>query len=206
MTKNSLFSCFMAVFMSYCQEFCGSKMIYMFESHDQAIVVFAYYGRFHELLPIFLGFQGDLTWPQDTIHVWGHDQKLVIFVFYGRFHELSHIVLGFQGDLHVWELWPKTRRFCVLWPFSWVIAHNIKVPGQFKMTGGPDTCLRAWPKTRHFRFLWPSSWEIAHSFGVPRRFTCLRVMTKHSFVFAFYVRFHKLLPIILGYHGYLKWP
>ena len=60
MTKNSLFSCFMAVFMSYCQEFCGSKMIYMFESHDQAIVVFAYYGRFHELLPIFLGFQGDL--------------------------------------------------------------------------------------------------------------------------------------------------
>jgi len=32
----------------------------MFERYDQKFVVFAFYGRFHELLPIVLGFQGDL--------------------------------------------------------------------------------------------------------------------------------------------------
>jgi len=33
---------------------------YMFESYDQKLVVFAFYGRFNELLPVVLGFQGDL--------------------------------------------------------------------------------------------------------------------------------------------------
>ena len=139
MANNSLFSCFMVVFTSYCPQFWGSRAIYLFVSYDQKVVIFAFYGRFHELLPTFMGFQGDLTWPQDTIHVWGHDQKLVIFVFYGRFHEISHIVLGFQGDLHVWELWPKTRCFRVVWPFSCSIAHSFGVPRQF-------TCLRVMTK------------------------------------------------------------
>src|SRR3954462_348698 len=59
-SKNSPFSYFMAVFMSNCPQFWGSKAIYMFESHDQALVVFPFYGNFHDLWPIFLGFQGDL--------------------------------------------------------------------------------------------------------------------------------------------------
>src|SRR3954462_15937527 len=49
----------MAVFMSYCPYFSGSRAIcmarktrYMFESYDQKLVVFVFYGRFHELLPI----------------------------------------------------------------------------------------------------------------------------------------------------------
>ena len=73
--KNSSFSCFMAFFMSYWPHFWGSRGIrmahktrYMFESYDQKLVVFAFYGRFHELLPIILGFQGDLQvwelWPK----------------------------------------------------------------------------------------------------------------------------------------------
>src|SRR4051812_39726666 len=39
MTKNSLFSCLMAVLMSYCAQFWCSKAIYMFERYDQKLVV-----------------------------------------------------------------------------------------------------------------------------------------------------------------------
>jgi hypothetical protein len=35
----------------------------MLESHDKKLVVFALDGRFHELLPIVLGFEGDLKRP-----------------------------------------------------------------------------------------------------------------------------------------------
>src|SRR3954470_4058143 len=56
MTKKSPFSRFMAVFMSYFPHFLGSRAIcmprktrYMFEISDQKLVIFALYGRFHEL-------------------------------------------------------------------------------------------------------------------------------------------------------------
>jgi hypothetical protein len=59
MTKNTLFFRFTAVFMSYCPQFWGSRGIYndrraryMFQSYDQKLVVFVFYGCFHELLPI----------------------------------------------------------------------------------------------------------------------------------------------------------
>ena len=51
---------FMSVFMSYCPRFWGSRAIYKFERYDQKLVVFAFDGRFNELLPTVLGFQGDL--------------------------------------------------------------------------------------------------------------------------------------------------
>ena len=67
MIKYSAFSRFMAVFMSYCPQFCGSRAIlinlntrFFFESCDQNLDVLAFYGWFHELLPIVLGFHGDL--------------------------------------------------------------------------------------------------------------------------------------------------
>ena len=57
----------MAVFMTYFPQFLGYRAIYsnlkkrhMFESYDQKLVVFVFYGRFHELLPIVFGFQADL--------------------------------------------------------------------------------------------------------------------------------------------------
>src|SRR3954471_2586094 len=68
-TKNSSFSRFMAVFMSYIPHFLGSRAIcmprktrYMFESYDQKLIVFAFYGRFHELLPTVLGVSGRFAW------------------------------------------------------------------------------------------------------------------------------------------------
>src|SRR3954468_3982092 len=72
MTKNSSFSCFMVIFMSYCPRFWGSRRIcmplknpYMFDSYDHKLVVFAFYFRCHELLPTVLGLQGDLQRPKD---------------------------------------------------------------------------------------------------------------------------------------------
>src|SRR3954467_14548673 len=61
LTKNTSFSHFMAVFMSYCPRFWGSRGIcmacttrFMFEIYDKKLVVFLFYGRFHELLPMVL--------------------------------------------------------------------------------------------------------------------------------------------------------
>ena len=66
MTQNSQFSRFMVVFMSYFPQFYGSRAIYnnfttryMFESYDQKVVVFVFFGHFHELLPTVLEFQED---------------------------------------------------------------------------------------------------------------------------------------------------
>ena len=39
------------------------KTRYMFEIYDQKLSLFALYGLFHELLPIVLGFFGDLQRP-----------------------------------------------------------------------------------------------------------------------------------------------
>src|SRR3954470_19535485 len=56
MPKNSSFSCFMVIFMSYCPQFLGFSRICMsrknpdmFESYDQKLAVLLFYGRFHEL-------------------------------------------------------------------------------------------------------------------------------------------------------------
>jgi hypothetical protein len=58
---------FMAAFVSYCPPFWGSRVIYnahdtqyMFERHDQKLIILAFQGHFHELLPIVLGFRGEL--------------------------------------------------------------------------------------------------------------------------------------------------
>jgi hypothetical protein len=65
--ENIVVFAFMAVFVSYCPPFWGSRVIYnahdtqyMFERHDQKLVVLAFRGHFHELLPIVLGFRGEL--------------------------------------------------------------------------------------------------------------------------------------------------
>ena len=67
LTQNLQFSRFMAVFMSYCPQFDGSRAIYnnlmtryMFESYDQKLIVFVFYVHFHELLPTLFGFWVDL--------------------------------------------------------------------------------------------------------------------------------------------------
>src|SRR3954464_10108771 len=62
MTKKSSFSCFIVVFLCYCSHFGGSTALYMFESYDQKLVVFAFYGRFHDLFPTVFGVSGRFAW------------------------------------------------------------------------------------------------------------------------------------------------
>ena len=76
MTRNMSLSCFLAVFMSYRPQFGVSRAIYsdlkaryMFESYNQKLVVFMFFGRFHELLPVFFGFQADLHDSYDSLHI-----------------------------------------------------------------------------------------------------------------------------------------
>ena len=66
----------MVVFMSYCPQFYGSRAIYcnlkkryMFESYDQKLGVFVFYGNFHGLLPTVFGFQLDLHALEEPLHV-----------------------------------------------------------------------------------------------------------------------------------------
>ena len=144
---------------------------------------FAFYGPFHELLRIGLGVPGRFKMtvrPDKYLRAW---TKLLIFVFYGRFHELLPIILGFQGNLHVWELWEKTCRFCVLCPFSWVIDNSFVVPGQFKMT------LRSGVRPQNLMFscfvavfmsYCPQFWRSRGIRMGVRPDTCFRVRTKNS--------------------------
>src|SRR4051812_38836032 len=55
MTKNSSFSCFITVFMSYTPQFLRSREIFMFESYDQNLVIFMFMAIFISYCPIVLG-------------------------------------------------------------------------------------------------------------------------------------------------------
>src|SRR3954469_25161319 len=106
MTKNSSFSCFMVIFISYCPQLWGCRRIcmprtnpYMFDSYAHKLVVFAFYCRFHELLPTVLGLQGDLQRPEDPSHVCELCPKTRRFRVFGHFHELLPTVFGLQLDL-----------------------------------------------------------------------------------------------------------
>ena len=152
MSKNSSFSRFMAVFISYCPRFGCSRAIcrahktrYMFENYDQKLVVFTFYGRYHELLPNVLGFKGDSQGSKDSIHDQNSSFSCFMDVFMSycpQFWGSMGIFLARKDTIHVWELWTKTRRFRVLWAFSWAMAHNFGVPRWFVRLVTPDTCLR----------------------------------------------------------------
>jgi hypothetical protein len=103
-SKNSSFSRFMAILLSYWPHFWGTRVIYddrrtgyMFQSYDQKLVVFAFYDRFHEILPTVLGLRGDLIAHKTQYMFERYDQNLIVFLFYGNFHELLPTVLALQG-------------------------------------------------------------------------------------------------------------
>ena len=178
--QKLIVSRFMAVFMSYCPQFWGSRAIYnnlktryMLERYDPKLVIFVFFGHFHELFPIVFGSQAELQ--------------------------------GMQDPIHVGEIWPKTRRFRVLWPFSWVISHSFLVLCGFARPVRPVTCLRDMTKNRCFRVLWPFSWAIAHYFGVLGPFTttlipdaCWRDMTQNSSCLCFMAVFMSYWPHFWG--------
>ena len=135
--KNSSFSHFMVVFMSYCRQFWGSGAIYKACETRTCLTGIiknsSFYGRFVSYCTLFWGpwmiskaltpatrFEGwqktlcfshfmAVSWaiahfvwvpwrfPRPvTLGTWFERccQKLVVFTFYGRFHELLPTVLG----------------------------------------------------------------------------------------------------------------
>ena len=61
------------------------KNPYMFERYEQKLVVFAFYGRLHELLRIVLGFKGDFNDLNTRYLFESYEQKLVVFVIMAIF-------------------------------------------------------------------------------------------------------------------------
>ena len=112
----------------------------------------------------------------------------LFFAFYGYFHELLPSVLGFQGDLDVSNLWPKTRLFSVLLPFSRVIAHSFGVPRKVACLRGMDQKFVVFAFYDCFHDILPTV------LGFLGRFTFFRGMTKKSKFFLFMAVFMSYCP------------
>ena len=128
MTKNSYFSCFLAIFMSHCPQFWGSRRIcmprknrYMFEIYDQKLVIFVFMVIFMSYFLEFLCSKR-ICMVCRTRYMFGrYDQKLVVLTFYGR-----------------------------LWAFSLAIAHSFGVPGGFACLVRTLTYLRDMTRNSSF--------------------------------------------------------
>jgi hypothetical protein len=192
----------MAVFVSYCPQFWGSRAIYkandtqyMFERHDQKLIVFAFlavsWAIAHSLgfprwftRPMTLSTcLGGMTENSSFLHLWTFLWAIAhYFGVLGQFirnmtictcfRELLSIVLGLWGDLqgpwhsvNVWEAWPKTHHFYVFEPFSIAIVHSFGFPGWFSRPMTLSTCLTRMTKNSIFLRLWPFSWAIAQYLG-----------------------------------------
>jgi hypothetical protein len=111
MAKTSLFLRFRAIFVGYCPLFWGSVEIY--KKYDSLYILrgmtkncrFCVYGRFRELLPTALGFQGDLQGPWHSVHVWEAWPKTRRFCVLGRFSWAIAHCLG--------VMWRFTRNITV---------------------------------------------------------------------------------------------
>jgi hypothetical protein len=69
MTKNLSFLHFWAIFMSYCPQFWVFRVIfkahdtwYLFDRHEQKLIVFGFMAVFVSYFPLFWG-SGRFTWP-----------------------------------------------------------------------------------------------------------------------------------------------
>ena len=157
----------------------------MFESYALKLLVSAFYGRFHDLLPTVLGFQLGLQqlWYQKCLRAWPRSCRFRVVCPYSW-----AIVRSFGGLVgFAWPVRPDTclrlmtknssfsrlmavfMNYC---PQVWcprAICNNLKTRYMFE--GMRKTC--------RFRVLRPFSRAISHSFAVVVGFTCLRVMTKN---------------------------
>ena len=61
---------------------------------EQKLVVFVFYGDFHELLPIVLAFQGDSHGRKTRYMFESYDQKLVVLTFKAIFMSYCAHLIG----------------------------------------------------------------------------------------------------------------
>src|SRR3954466_9613963 len=97
----------MAVFMSYCPYFSGSRAIcmarktqYMFERYAKNSSFSCFMVVFMSYCPLFRVCRAICMARKTRYMFESYDQKLRFFAFSSHFHELLPTVLGFQGDLH----------------------------------------------------------------------------------------------------------
>src|SRR3954467_10835901 len=146
----------MSVFMSYCPQFWGSKAIcmarktrYMFESYDQKLIVFAFYGRFHELLPTVFRVSGRFAWlvrPDTCLR--GMQKTRRFRVLWSFSSAIAHC-FGFVGRF-AWLVRPdtclrvmtKNSVFAFYSHFHELLPTVLGVSGRFAWLERPDTCLR----------------------------------------------------------------
>jgi hypothetical protein len=102
MTKNLSFLHFQAIFVSYCPQFWVFGVIfkahdpwYLFDRHDQKLIVFAFMAIFVSYFPLFWGSEG-FTWPVTLRTCLRGMTKNSSFCVLGLF---LPTVLGFRGDL-----------------------------------------------------------------------------------------------------------
>src|SRR4051812_40071944 len=107
MSKTSSFLRFMVFFMSYCRFILG------FQGDLHVSDLGAKTRLFLHFMDIFMSYCPQFWYYRAIYMFWIFDQNHVLFAIYGNFHEILPTVLGFQGDLHVSELLPKTRLFCI---------------------------------------------------------------------------------------------
>jgi hypothetical protein len=133
---------------------------YMFERHDQKLVVFAFYGHFHELLPTVLGFRSDLQGPWHSVLVWKAWPKTRCFCVLGPFFwAIAHcfgVPWRFTRNMIVCIFCRGTKNssFLCVWPFSWPIAHSFGILGWFTRPMTLSTFFRGVTKNStfwHFR-------------------------------------------------------
>src|SRR3954465_4097219 len=115
----------MSVFMSYCPQFWGSKAIcmarktrYMFESYDQKLIVFAFYGRFNELLPTVFGVSGRFAWlerPDTCLRVRTKNpwflRFMAVFMSYCPYFSGSRAICMARKTRYMFERYAKNSSF-----------------------------------------------------------------------------------------------
>ena len=184
MSKNSSFSRFMDVFISYCPRFGCSwaicrahKTRYMFENYDQKLVVFIFYGRYHELLPKVLGFKGDSQGSKDPIHDQNSSFSCFMDVFMSycpQFWGSMGIFLARKDTIHFLRVMNKNSSFS-------------RFMGVFMSHGPQFWGSKVICTTRNTRY----------------------VFERHNqklAAFVFYGGFHELLPTVLGFRGNFHGP
>ena len=76
---------------------------------------------------------------------------MVVFMSYcPQFSGSKVICMVCKDTIHIWEWWPKPYRFRVLWTFSCAIAHCFGVLGRFARPIKLNSCLRDMTKNSLF--------------------------------------------------------
>jgi hypothetical protein len=133
------------------------------------LIIFAFYGRFHELLPSYM----EIYKEYDSLYILERNDKNSLFLHLWPFlwaiaHRVggSGVIYKAHNILYMFERHDRKLIVFVFMAVFVTIGHSFWVPGWFTRPMPLSTFLEVWQKTRCFSILGPFSWDIAHKFGV----------------------------------------